>query len=220
MVQPADKPFSPACERNRGPILDVLRHRLSDARRVLEIGSGTGQHAVHVAAAMPGLQWQASDRPEYLPGIRAWLEEAALPNTPAPLALDVDAWVPLLEGGAPPPGAARGLVEAPAFDAVFSANTLHIMGWLQVRAFFAGVGRLLRTGGTLMVYGPFNYGGDYTSDSNRQFDGWLRQRDAASGIRDFEAVDRLANQAGLHLLEDVAMPANNRCLAWGKPATG
>ena len=203
MPDHVEKPFSPACERNRGPILAVLRRHLDSARRVLEVGSGTGQHAVHFAAAMPWLTWQASDRAGNLPGIRAWLDEAALPNTPPPMELDVGRW-PALEGA--------------GFDAVFSANTLHIMGWPQVEAFFDGVGAVLPVGGTLVVYGPFNYGGDYTSDSNREFDAWLRTRDPASAIRDFEAVDALARAAGLQLREDVAMPANNRCVAWQRPA--
>ncbi|CAG4977955.1 MAG: class I SAM-dependent methyltransferase [Lysobacter sp.] len=201
------KPFSPACERNREPILAVLREHFADARHVLEVGSGTGQHAVHFAAAMPWLTWQTSERAEHLPGIRAWLDEAALPNTPPPLTLDVDDWASLPV----PPGG--------AYDAVFSANTLHIMGWPQVRAFFAGAGQRLAAGGTLVVYGPFNTGGDYTSDSNRAFDDWLRARDPASAIRDFEAVDALAREAGLVLLADVPMPAHNRCLVWRAPAT-
>ena len=199
-----DKPFAPACERNREPILAVLRERFADCRHVLEVGSGTGQHAVHFAAAMPWLQWQCSDRAEHLPGIRAWLDEAALDNTPAPLALDVSdaAWP-------------RAPTASGRFDAVFSANTLHIMGWADVEAFFRGVGRVLeRERGVLAVYGPFNYSGAYTSDSNRDFDAWLRARDPRSGIRDFEAVDGLARATGLRLVEDATMPANNRCLVW------
>jgi hypothetical protein len=195
-----EKPFSPACERNREPILAVLRGHFADCRRVLEIGSGTGQHAVHFAAAMPWLAWQCSDVADNLPGIRLWLDEAGLANTPAPVELDVASWS--VEG-------------KNQFDAVFSANTLHIMEWAQVEAFFAGVGSLLQArGATLAVYGPFNYDGDYSSDSNRAFDGWLKARDPCSGIRDFEAVDALARGIGLHLLDDVAMPANNRCLVW------
>ena len=198
----ADKPFSPACERNREPILAVLREHFADTRHVLEIGSGTGQHAVHFAAAMPWMTWQCSDRAEHLPGIRAWLDEAALPNTPAPLEVDVDT--------GPWPHAAGG----ERFDAIFSANTLHIMGWPSVERFFAGVDTVLAADGTLAVYGPFNHGGRFTSDSNREFDGWLRARDPASGIRDFEAVDALARGVGLVLQADVAMPANNRCVVW------
>lgn len=193
------KPRAPACDRNRDPILAVLRAHFAERRRVLEIGSGTGQHAVYFAGAMPWLEWQASDVEGNLPGIRAWLDDAGLANTPAPLALDVlEPWPP---------------VEA---DAVFTANTLHIMGWAGVEAFFDGVGRVLSgvPGGTLVAYGPFNYGGAYTSDSNREFDGWLKARDPQSRIRDFGAVDSLAGAAGLRLVADVAMPANNRCLVW------
>lgn len=195
----ADKPFSAASERNRDPILAVLRAAFADRRRVLEIGSGTGQHAVHFAAALPQLTWQATERAGHLDDLRPWLDEAALPNTPPPVELDVD-----------------GPWPATTVDAVFSANSLHIMGWPQVEAFFAGVGAVLEDGGRLLVYGPFNYGGDFTSDSNRAFDRWLKDRDPASGIRDFEAVDALARDIGLSLLEDDAMPANNRCLAWRK----
>lgn len=202
-MQPAsDKPFAPACERNRAPILSVLQRWFADRSRVLEIGSGTGQHAVHFAAAMPQLQWQASDRAEHLPGIRAWLDEAALPNTPAPLVLDV----------------ARGPWPAAGFDAAFTANTLHIMGWPDVEALFAGLDRVLGADAVFAAYGPFNYRGDYTSASNREFDGWLRARDPESGIRDFEAVDALARGIGLRLVEDAAMPANNRCVVWTRAA--
>ena len=202
-----EKPFSPACDRNREPILALLRECFADVREVLEIGSGTGQHAVHFAAAMPWLSWQCSDRAEHLPGIRVWLDEAALPNTPAPLALDVDT-------GPWPRPAAAGVGSGSSFDGMFSANTLHIMGWPSVQRFFAGVDTALSPGGTLVVYGPFNYDGRFSSDSNREFDGWLRARDPASGIRDFEAVDALARNIGLALQADVAMPANNRCLVW------
>jgi hypothetical protein len=199
-----DKPHAPACERNREPILAVLRTHFADRRRVLEVGSGTGQHAVHFAAALPQLIWQCADVADNLPGIRLWLDEAALPNTPAPLALDV-----------------RGAWPASRYDAVFSANTLHIIGWAEVEAMFAGMDAVLARagdpgGGVLAVYGPFNYGGDYTSDSNREFDAWLKARDPRLGIRDFEAVDALARDIGLQLIAHVAMPANNRMLVWGR----
>ncbi|GAB3387360.1 DUF938 domain-containing protein [Lysobacter fragariae] len=192
-----DKPHSPSCDRNRDPILAVLREHLAGRRQVLEIGSGTGQHAVYFAAAMPWLDWQCSDVAGNLPGITAWLDEAALPNTPAPIALDVRAAWP-----------------ARRFDAVFTANTLHIMGWPEVEATFAALDTVLAADATLTVYGPFNYGGAYTSDSNRDFDAWLKARDPRSAIRDFEAVDALARAIGLHLAADLAMPANNRTLVW------
>ncbi|WEN15928.1 DUF938 domain-containing protein [Rhodanobacter sp. AS-Z3] len=192
-----DKPHSPACERNRDPILQVLREQFADRRHVLEIGSGTGEHAVHFATALPQLTWQASDRSENLPGIRSWLDEAGLPNTPAPLEFDV--------GGSWPRG---------PFDAVFSANTLHIMGWNEVQQLFARLPTILASDATVTIYGPFNIDGRYSSPSNAEFDQALRERGAHMAIRDAEAVDTLANSAGLRLFADIAMPANNRCRVW------
>ena len=199
-----EKPHSPSCERNRDPILSVLLRHFGDARDALEIGSGTGQHAVHFAAAMPWLTWQCSDAEANLPGIRMWLDEAALANTPAPFALQALA-EPAPAWSAPVPR---------RYDAVFSANTLHIMGWPEAQAFFLALPHLLADDAAVAVYGPFNEGGDFTSDSNRAFDGWLKARDPRSGIRDVEAVKALAEGIGLRLVEDVAMPANNRMLVW------
>ncbi|HEV2608106.1 MAG TPA: DUF938 domain-containing protein [Xanthomonadaceae bacterium] len=195
------KPFSPASERNRDPILDVLRPQFADRSRVLEIGSGTGQHAVHFAAALPNVIWQCSDRPDYLPGIRAWLSDARLPNTPDPFELDV----------------ARGPWPMARFDAVFSANTLHIMAWDEVQAMFAGLDGVLAADATVVIYGPFNVGGRFTSASNAAFDADLKARAPHMGLRDVEAVDALARSIGLLLVADIAMPANNRCLVWRHP---
>lgn len=198
------KPFSPSCERNREPILDVLREHFADARRVLEIGSGTGQHAVHFAAAMPWLVWQSSDAENALPGIHQWLAEAGLPNTPDPF--------PLQATTTPAPGFSPPLRDR--YDAVFSANTLHIMGWPEVQALFAALSDALEDEATVAIYGPFNRDGTYTSDSNREFDVWLKARDPRSGIRDLEAVNLLADAGGLRLVADVEMPAKNRMLIW------
>ena len=192
-----DKPFSPACERNRDAILDVLRVQFADRSSVLEIGSGTGQHAVHMAAALPHLTWQTSDVAANLPGIRMWLADAGLHNTPAPLTFDINSAVP----------AAR-------YDAIFSANTLHILRWAEVERLFAGLSQLMAEYALLTVYGPFNYSGAFTSPGNAAFDAALRQDDPKRGIRDFEAVDALAKVAGLQLREDWSMPANNRCITW------
>lgn len=211
-VMSNEKPFAPACERNREPILDVLRTHFAGCREVLEIGSGTGQHAVHFAGAMPWLRWQASDHADHLPGIRAWLDEAGLTNTLPPL--ELQAVVGAQPSLHPLPSLPEGDDGAPGFDAVFSANTLHIMGWAQVQALFAGLPALMAPRATLVVYGPFNYEGEFTSDSNREFDAWLKARDAVSGIRDAEAVDALAASVGLELVDDLAMPANNRCRIW------
>jgi hypothetical protein len=169
---------------------------------VLEVGSGTGQHAVHFAAALPHLAWQTSDRHHSLPGIRQWLAEAALPNTPPPLELDVSHHWP-----------------AGRFDAVFTSNTLHIMGWPEVEAFFAGLPALLAADARLIVYGPFNYAGHFTSASNAAFDASLKADDPHRGIRDIEAVDALARAIGFTLIEDRAMPANNRCVSWQRSPT-
>lgn len=195
-----DKPFSPSSERNREPILQCLRPLLADRSHVLEIGSGTGQHAVHFAAALPHLRWQCADVAENHPGIRAWLRDAALPNTPPPLILDVDQ-VRWPAGG---------------YDAVFSANTVHILSWAQVGRLFERLPDVLVASGLLIIYGPFNYNGSYSSPSNAAFDVRLKSDDPLRGIRDFEAVDALAQGAGLKLQQDYAMPANNRCLVWKK----
>ena len=196
------RPCSEACERNRAPILEVLRDHFADRRHVLEIGSGTGQHAVHFAAALPHLTWQTSDLEPGLTGIRLWLEGSGLSNLPPPIALDV---------AGPWPDA--------RFDAVFTANTLHIMSWPDVRALFAALPKVLTADSMLVVYGPFNYDGRFTSPSNATFDAWLKQRSPDSGIRDFAAVDELARAIGFALVEDRPMPANNRTLVWRRHGT-
>ena len=191
------KPYSEACDQNKEPILAVLARLFAASRRVLEIGSGTGQHAVHFGSALPHLVWQTSDRPENHAGIRAWLDEAALPNVRAPLVLDV--------AGQWPVG---------RFDAVFSANTTHIMSWPEVEHMFRGIGHVLDSGGCFALYGPFNFRGNYTSESNARFDGMLKARDPESGIRNFEDLEALAAANGLTFVEDVPMPVNNRTLVW------
>jgi cyclopropane fatty-acyl-phospholipid synthase-like methyltransferase len=190
-----------ACERNKGPILEVLRRELAAQRAVLEIGSGTGQHAVYFAAHLPKLSWQPSEVADLLPTLAERVQLEGCANLKVPIALDVRAarW--------PDTGA----------DAVFSANTLHIMGADAVEDFFRGAGAVLAENGVLCVYGPFNYRGHYTSDSNAQFDAWLKTRDPESAIRDFEVVDALARAQGLTLAADHAMPANNRTLVWRRP---
>ncbi|SIR19163.1 Protein of unknown function [Shewanella morhuae] len=193
-------PFSQVCENNKAPILAVLTQAFSLNRHVLEIGSGTGQHAVYFAANLPHLIWQTSDQAEYIGGVTARCEqENTTTNLVLPLILDVTA-----------PWPVDGLT--PEIDAVFSANTLHIMSKNMVEAFFSGLGLYLPQLNTLCIYGPFNYQGEFSSDSNRQFDGFLKQRDPASGIRDIEWICCLASEQGFTLEQDVAMPANNRLL--------
>ena len=198
MIPMTEKPFAESCAQNQEPILAVLREAFSDRRRVLEIASGTGQHAVHFGRALPHLTWQTSELPRNHPGIRAWLAEANLPNVLPPLELDVNA--------------ATWPVEQ--VDAIFNANTVHIIAWPEVERLFAGIGRVLEVGGLLCLYGPFNYGGRYTAPSNERFDAWLKNRDPQSGVRDFEALNHLAEAHGLALLRDVDMPSDNHTLVW------
>ena len=194
------KPYSVACDNNRQPILKIIEVLFANCKEILEIGSGTGQHAVYFAEKLPHLIWHSSDLQENHAGIELWLSEAKLPNTPPPLILDVTrAHWPELN-----------------VDAVFCANTIHIIGWDSVKAMMAGVGKLLPDNGMLVLYGPFNYNNAYTSDSNARFDIWLKQRDPESGIRNFEDVEQLANAANLFIQHDYAMPANNRLLCWIK----
>ncbi len=194
------KPYAEACERNRAPILDVLKWAFAASRDVLEIGSGTGQHAVYFASRLPHLVWHTSDLAGQHAAIRAWIADAGPANVRLPLVLDVN----------------DSIWPIAAVDAVFSANTLHIMSWPAVERMFTGIARVLKPQGVVCVYGPFNYGGRYTSPSNARFDEWLKGRDPESGIRDFASVDRLARDAGLTLRRDFAMPANNRSLVWGR----
>lgn len=197
-----DLPFSEACERNKAPILEVLRAAFADRSKVIEIGSGTGQHAVHFARHLPYLVWQPSDREENLAGIRLRVGAAALANLFEPIALDIDdaAW--------PETGA----------DAVFTANTLHIVSWPQVLRLFERAAALLPSGGVFAAYGPINYAGVHTSESNARFDSMLRERDPSSGIRDFEQLENLAARQRLERIRDCAMPANNRTVVWRKAA--
>jgi len=194
--------LSEACERNKEPILAVLREELAGSTEVLEVGSGTGQHAVHFAAGLPRLLWQPSELTGNLPPLAERIRLEGGANLRAPLALDVhdDPW------------------PVDAVDAVFSANTLHIMGWSAVREFFRGVGAVLVPSGVLCVYGPFRFGGRHTSDSNAAFDHYLRARDPVSGVRDFESLDAEAQAHGLRFAANHAMPANNCTLVWRRPA--
>jgi len=198
-----DKPYSPACDENKAPILAVLMPLFADRRHVLEIGAGTGQHAVHFAPALAHLTWQASDVAAHLPGIGRWLAEADLPNLPPAIELDVDGPWPEPDPAAP-------------VDAVYSANTAHIMGWAQVQRLLAGVGALLPAGAPFALYGPFSNGGRHTSQSNADFDRMLRARDPFSGVRDLDDLIPVAEAAGLALEDDIAMPVNNRTLIWRK----
>ena len=193
-------PFSAASERNKDPILEVLSIRFADRAEVLEIGSGTGQHAVHFSRALSHLTWQPSEQLQYLQDLALRVKLEGPANLRPPLALDVS----------------QTLWPVRSVDALFTANTLHIMSWPQVTALFRGVGAVLEPAGLLCVYGPFRYGGRYTSDSNREFDRMLQDRDPASGLRDLQAVTALAAQYGLRLDVDHDLPAYNRLLVFVK----
>jgi cyclopropane fatty-acyl-phospholipid synthase-like methyltransferase len=193
------KQHSPSCDQNKDPILDTIKPLLSSAKSVLEIGSGTGQHSVYFAKALAHLNWQASDQKMYLPSVNAWIAEAQLANTPKAFELDV-----------------TGKWPVDNYDAIFSANTVHIMSWEMVLDFFKGVSGVLANNGLFILYGPFNYNGQYTSDSNANFDLWLAQQNQKSAIRDFEALIQLAEKYNMHLTSDIKMPANNRILVWQK----
>lgn len=194
------RPFAAACERNREPIAARLAEWLPAQGRVLEIGSGTGQHAVYFGARFPGVAWQTSDVAENHSGINSWLADAGLANVLAPLELDVlrDSW------------------PAGPFDLVYTANTAHIMPIEAVQRVFTGAGRSLVRGGVFFLYGPVNRNGDFTSESNRAFDADLRARAEHMGLRDERELVIFATAAGLDLVADYAMPANNRSLVFRK----
>jgi SAM-dependent methyltransferase len=193
-------PFSAACERNKDPILEVLRVRFADRTQVLEIGSGTGQHAVYFARELSHLAWHPTEQLAYLADLTERVKLEGPHNLRVPTLLDVRQAVWPVHG----------------VDAMFTANTLHIMSWPEVMALFDGIGTVLAPAGVLCIYGPFRYSGRYTSDSNREFDQMLQERDPQSGLRDIEAVRPLAEQYGLHLDADLDLPANNRLLVFTK----
>ncbi len=194
-----DKPFSQACENNKQPILEILADIFEQPGTVLEIGTGTGQHAVHFAQHLPHLIWQPSDHPQNYQLCMPWLDATRLSNINQPIALDVTG---------------QDWGQVPAISGAFSANTAHIMAWPEVEAMFRGVGKALPTDGVFCLYGPFSYAGKHTSPSNERFDSYLRAQAPHMGIRDIEDMWRLGEAAGLMMEQDFEMPANNRLLVW------
>lgn len=194
------KQYADSCEENKFPILEVLRKEFAQTDTVLEIGSGTGQHAVFFAEQLPHLIWQPSDVLEAHASIIAWINESGLDNVLPPLELDVS----------------QNHWPNQIFNGLFSANTTHIMSWPQVIELFNGITKVLASHGKFCLYGPFNYQGEYTSPSNAHFDQWLKSRNPQSGIRDFEALNELAENNGMKLQKDYEMPVNNRLLVWQK----
>jgi len=194
------KNFNQSCEKNKDPILEILAVDFADCSTVLEIGSGSGQHALYLAEHLSHLRWQPTELPALLADLQENLQTSSSVNILQPITLDVRQ---------------RPWPVEPV-SAIYSANTLHIMAWDRVESFFSGAGENLQPGGRLAVYGPFRYRNTYTSTSNAEFDLWLKQRNPKSGIRDFEAVDRLARSQGMTFLSDHTMPANNQFLIWEK----
>ncbi|RTR32114.1 DUF938 domain-containing protein [Shewanella atlantica] len=191
-------PFSQSCENNKDPILKVIKRAFAQSSHVLEIGTGSAQHAAYFARYLPHLIWQTSDQEAYLEGIEMRLAQSNIPNLRDPIALDVTKQWPLSK--------------SETIDAIFTANTLHIMSKEMVEAFFCGIGKYLAPKGQLCIYGPFNYGGEYSSESNARFDIWLKERDHRSAIRNIEWIDALAKKHELKFCADHPMPANNRLL--------
>lgn len=194
-----EKPFAESCVQNREPIKRILEKYLEGRTQILEIGSGTGQHAVYFSQAFPQLIWQTSDLQENHAGINAWVEDSGLDNIRPPLLLD-----------------SRGSWPNQQYDLLFSANTVHIMSVEMVEQLFIRLPDCMHERSVFLVYGPFNYQGRYTSDSNARFDQWLKQRNAESGIKNFEWLQAIAAQSGLECVADHEMPANNRTLVWQK----
>lgn len=195
-------PFSAACERNKDVILDALMPYIEHCDSVLEIGSGTAQHAVYFAKSQPQLYWQTSDQTQYLEGIELQLKYADVANVLSPIELNVNQAVWQTQGQ--------------RYPAIYTANTLHIMSWSDVQAFFNGLNSVTLPNAYLFIYGPFKYDGKFTSQSNHEFDQSLRSRGVGSAIRDFEAIRECAHDAGFEIVSDTSMPANNQLLVWRK----
>jgi len=192
--------FSPSTERNRGPIRDVFKRLFNGDGLLLEIGSGTGQHAAYLAKEFPAYQWQPTDLSENLDSINAWAAESGAGNILPAITLDL----------------AKPDWPVEQCDVLVCINTIHIVAWPLVENLFRGAGRVLKPGGAMYVYGPFEYSDRPLEPSNADFNAWLKDRDPQSGIRKFDELNRLAVETGLVLKGDVAMPANNRSIWWRK----
>jgi ubiquinone/menaquinone biosynthesis C-methylase UbiE len=194
------RPYAESCEENKQVIFEVIKNVFADAGQLLEIGSGTGQHAVYFSELLPHINWQPSDIKEQIAGIECWMQDVSHDRVQSPVILDVsnESW------------------PFENMDYVFTANTTHIVSWSHVISMFKGIGKVLKSGGRFAQYGPFNYNGKFTSESNARFDQWLKGRDPESGIRNFQDLEQLAADNGLSLCSDHEMPANNRILVWQK----
>jgi cyclopropane fatty-acyl-phospholipid synthase-like methyltransferase len=195
-----DKPYAPSCDRNKDSILKILQKELVEEQTVLEIGSGTGQHAIYFAEHLPHVQWLTSDLADKHQGISAWIKETEQTNILGPIEIDAQTkWS--IEG---------------QIGSVFTANTLHIMCEESALSTIKKAAQLLSKNGKLLIYGPFKYNNIFTSESNQKFDLWLKEQNSVSGIRDFEKINQAAIQSELSLISDNSMPANNQLLVWKK----
>jgi len=196
-----DKPFAQSCEENKTVILQQLKALLATTKHCLEIGSGTGQHAVYFSEHLPHLSWQPSELKENIQGINLWIKESVAINIQPPIELDVfsSSWL-----------------QDKTYDAAFTANTLHIMSIEHVEKLFSGLGQVLNKGALFISYGPFNYNGQFSSESNARFELWLKQQNQLSGIRDIVDLKRFAASHNIELIDDIDMPVNNRLLVWKK----
>ncbi len=194
-------PFNASADRNKQAIAEALAEYLLQATTVLEIGSGTGQHALHLCQQFSHLQWQLTDQKKYLEGLRAVVEQSQCNNLLLPIELEVSSYV---------------VGENQQYSFAYSANTAHIMSLPQVSAMFDVIGSLLSAAKRFALYGPFKEHGQHNSDGNRQFDLALRSEDPKMGIRDISALEGFATENGLVLETQIAMPANNRVLLWRK----
>ena len=193
-------PFSQACEKNKEPILKVLKEYVSDQESLLEIAGGTGQHGEFFAKSFPNIVWQTSDLPDAVTDLNLRISEANLQNLPRALTLDVNDpnW------------------NVKKYELLFTANSLHIMSEESVENFFSRIPDALQQSALVFIYGPFKYDGKFTTESNAEFDEWLKEKDRRSGIRDFEVISELAISAGFSFVADVQMPSNNQLLVFSR----
>ncbi len=195
-----EKPYAISCDRNSAPILEVLKEYLKDYKKLVEMGAGTGQHAIYMAPHFPELEWYLLDQKDRHEGIKTWLHDFPRANVKGPIEYSIgeNDW-PISD-----------------CDVVFTSNTLHIVSWEKDLQFFDDLTNALSSGGLFMAYGAFNYNGDFSSESNKKFEEWLKERDPASGIKDFEKVKAELEKRDFELVKDHEMPSNNRLLVFKK----
>lgn len=201
-MQEEEKPHAPSCDRNQEPIFEALLPLLKNKKSLLEIGSGTGQHAIFMAPKLPHLTWTLSDLKGRHRGMSLWLREKLILNIRGPVHYEA------------------GVTEFPnalkSFDVVFTSNTLHIMPWTSCMNLFDDLGKNLEQDALFIAYGAFKYGGEFTTESNKEFESWLKERDPKAGLKDFEKIKDELKKRSFELLDDISMPASNQLLVFKK----